>query len=49
LAAGSLLCRVRCRQAGALSIVADADLLSGDGRPWAEMRDIEMHMVSDSS
>jgi len=43
MAGGSLRCRVRCRQTGAFSIVADADLLSGDGRTWAEMRDVEMH------
>jgi Polyketide synthase dehydratase len=42
----SLLCHVRCHRSGALCIVADADLLSGDGRTLAEMRDVEMHVVS---
>jgi hypothetical protein len=42
----SLLCHVRCHRGGALSIVADADLLSGDGRTLAEVRDVEMHVVS---
>jgi hypothetical protein len=44
----SLLCEVRPRAAGTLSIVADVRLLLDDGRLFAEMRAVEMHLTSGS-
>jgi NAD(P)-dependent dehydrogenase (short-subunit alcohol dehydrogenase family) len=47
-AAHSLRCEVKARSAGSLVIMADARLLHDDGRIFAEMRDVEMHLTSGS-
>jgi acyl transferase domain-containing protein/NAD(P)-dependent dehydrogenase (short-subunit alcohol dehydrogenase family) len=44
-AATSLRCQIRARATGTLGLVADADLFFRDGRIFAEMRDIEMHLT----
>jgi acyl transferase domain-containing protein/NADP-dependent 3-hydroxy acid dehydrogenase YdfG/acyl carrier protein len=44
-AANSLRCEIRARSAGTLGIIADARLLFSDGGLFAEMRDIEMHLI----
>jgi Polyketide synthase dehydratase len=41
-------CVVPCRAAGKLMIVADAQLLDSNGRPVAEMRDVEMHAIGNT-
>jgi hypothetical protein len=47
-AAAPLRCEVQARATGTLGIVADARLLFGNGRIFAEMRDIEMHLTPGS-
>jgi acyl transferase domain-containing protein/NADP-dependent 3-hydroxy acid dehydrogenase YdfG len=47
-AASPLRCEVQARATGTLGIVADARLLFGNGRIFAEMRDIEMHLTPGS-
>ena len=47
-AASPLRCEVQARATGTLGIVADARLLFSDGRIFAEMRDIEMHLTASS-
>jgi acyl transferase domain-containing protein/NADP-dependent 3-hydroxy acid dehydrogenase YdfG len=47
-AATPLRCEVQARATGTLGIVADARLLFNDGRIFAEMRDIEMHLTPGS-
>jgi acyl transferase domain-containing protein/NADP-dependent 3-hydroxy acid dehydrogenase YdfG len=47
-AGNSLRCEVQARAAGTLGIAANARLLFSDGRIFAEMRDIEMHLTAGS-
>jgi acyl transferase domain-containing protein/NADP-dependent 3-hydroxy acid dehydrogenase YdfG len=47
-AASPLRCEVQARATGTLGIVADARLLFSDGRIFAEMRDVEMHLTAGS-
>lgn len=48
VAATPLRCEIQARAAGSLGIVADARLLLRDGRIFAEMHEIEMHLTPGS-
>jgi hypothetical protein len=45
IASGPVLCEIRPRTVGALSLVADASILLSDGTVLAEIHDVEMHLT----
>ena len=44
---GLLNCTVECRSVGSLSTLSDIRLVDTDGRPIAELRDVEMHVLAE--
>ncbi len=44
---GLLNCTVECRSIGSLSTLSDVRLADLDGRPIAELRDLEMHVLAE--
>ncbi|MDP9169589.1 MAG: polyketide synthase dehydratase domain-containing protein, partial [Acidobacteriota bacterium] len=47
-AAGLIHCVARCRAVGTLRTLADVTLADTDGRPLAELRDVEMHVTAEA-
>jgi acyl transferase domain-containing protein/NAD(P)-dependent dehydrogenase (short-subunit alcohol dehydrogenase family) len=44
---GLLNCTIECRSVGSLSTLSDIRLADTDGRPIAELRDVEMHVLAE--